>query len=130
MDKPTMTQQEILDVVVRGIRAQGGPSVTATPPRGYVSSHPDTPFCAYRGANGRKCAAGHLIADADYRPKFEGRAPSSLGPGVLPNDPLVSELQVAHDNCAESTASDAEFLACFEVEVRKLAASFGLSVPK
>lgn len=125
-----MTQQEILDTVVRGIRAQGGPSVAATPPRGFVSSRPGTPFCAYRGANGRKCAAGHLIADADYRPAFEGRAPDSLGPGVFPNDPLVSELQVAHDNCAESTASDADFLRDFEVEVRKLAASFGLTVPE
>lgn len=29
--------------------------------------------CAYRAADGKRCAVGHLIDDEDYRPGIEGR---------------------------------------------------------
>jgi hypothetical protein len=33
--------------------------------------------CAYRGENGMKCALGHCIPDEQYKPYFEGLAPTN-----------------------------------------------------
>jgi len=55
-----MTKQEMFDKAARGILDQGGPSAT------------DNGTCKYRCANGRKCAAGHIIPDALFTPEMEG----------------------------------------------------------
>lgn len=36
--------------------------------------------CAYRGANGMRCAVGILIADEYYTPAMEGGCPTALAP--------------------------------------------------
>ena len=59
-----MTLQEIFDTVVSNLIAQGGRSIHK---ERYEHKSP----CAYRGANGRKCAAGWLIPDELYRPDME-----------------------------------------------------------
>ncbi|AGR47830.1 hypothetical protein SmphiM12_198 [Sinorhizobium phage phiM12] len=60
-----MTRQEIFNTVWKGLESQGwNVSMTAE------SNHHTT--CAYRGANGRKCAAGWLIPDDEYEPSMEG----------------------------------------------------------
>ena len=52
------TKQEIFNTVVKGLRAQG------------CKSENDA-GCAYRGIEGRRCAAGFLIPDDKYSTKFE-----------------------------------------------------------
>jgi hypothetical protein len=56
--------QETFDEVVNGLRKQGGKS---------ISKSPHGEICAYRGAEGRKCAAGLLMKDEEYDPAFEGQ---------------------------------------------------------
>jgi hypothetical protein len=45
--------------------------------QGFIQSKQELPNgvdrCAYRGADGMKCAIGHLIDDEDYVPGFEGK---------------------------------------------------------
>ncbi len=58
-----MTPQEIFDKVVNHLRAQGAKSEMDHPVAGLM--------CAYRGIQGRMCAVGCLIPDADYLPTME-----------------------------------------------------------
>lgn len=58
-----MTAQEVFDKVMQGLAAQGFER----------SMNTLTNSCAYRGDEGRKCAAGLLIPDAEYAAEFEGR---------------------------------------------------------
>jgi hypothetical protein len=58
--------------------------------------------CAYRGRNGDKCAAGHLIPDEKYQPEYEGRAclNSPVGPLIASlghSVDLARALQCVHD---------------------------------
>lgn len=55
------TKQETFDTVVDHLRTQGQPSIRDGE-------------CAYRGALGRRCAAGVLISDEDYKPSMEGHS--------------------------------------------------------
>ena len=83
--------------------------------------------CMYRTADGRKCAAGMLIPDADYSPELEGIgvdcSPDSDNPiSVLlerdgHNLELVKQLQIIHDNTDP---------ACWLNEFRKCAATHGI----
>lgn len=57
-----MTDVELVNFVFDKLIAQGG-----------CSSNSLT-GCLYRGPDGRKCAAGHLIPDEDYRTEFEGKS--------------------------------------------------------
>ena len=57
-------------------------------------------ICMYRSSTGLKCAAGHLIADDEYRPEFEGRLWNYLVQdwGVTRKHfLLITELQSIHD---------------------------------
>lgn len=53
------TLQEIFDIVAKHLLTQGKKSVN------------HSGICYYRGKNGAKCAAGALIPDDQYDPKFE-----------------------------------------------------------
>ncbi len=55
-----MTDLELVNFVFDKLIEQGGCSVNADK------------NCVYRGLNGRKCAAGQLITDEEYKPQFEG----------------------------------------------------------
>lgn len=91
-----MTKQEIFDKVVAGLASQGFErSVDAESPH----------RCMYRGAEGRRCAAGWLIPDEQYRAGLE-KLPvvSAAVCGVLvglvgeENILFVQALQDVHDN--------------------------------
>lgn len=65
--KKAMTEQEIFDKVLFGIREQGSLC--------YETDEDGNGVCKYRlERDGKtlKCAAGHLIPDADYLPAMEG----------------------------------------------------------
>lgn len=92
-----MNQQEIFNKVASHLITQG---VQAT--RKRIDEYSS---CAYRGDNGTMCAAGCLIPDEEYNPRFEGaswdlvkdRIPS-LASLPLMHHELISSLQGVHDN--------------------------------
>jgi hypothetical protein len=65
-------------------------------------------FCAYRGENDRKCALGHYIPDAMYKPKMEKKNAEDLKKfGILPfttktSMTFVKDLQLCRDNNVEN----------------------------
>lgn len=61
----TALKNQIFLKVVRGLIGQK-----------LVRSVSATGDCTYRGINGCKCAAGHLIPDKDYNPNMEGNSVS------------------------------------------------------
>lgn len=96
-----MTRQEMADFVVEKLAGQN-----------FVqSARLDGLSCLYRGPNGIKCAAGHLIPDNIYKTDFEGEVVDTLvcnHPEVLPclecsddKKPgrTASSLQAIHDSC-------------------------------
>jgi hypothetical protein len=62
-----MTRQEMFTKVWLGLEAQGWKRSLRTSPASEAEGS-----CAYRGMNGAKCAAGHLIPDENYKPEMEG----------------------------------------------------------
>jgi hypothetical protein len=88
-----MNKQTIFDTVVKHMAAQ---KTRAMSRDGYA--------CAYRGANGTKCAVGCLISDNDYRPAMEGKSVTTLKvTGMLPDYlckelGLLEYLQFIHDD--------------------------------
>lgn len=129
-----MTPQQIFDKAVNGIRAQGGPSVTFSD----ASSS-----CRYR-INGRKCAAGHIITDTEYKDDMEGRIFRHVVQEykldhLMENLELISKLQAAHDRPFDMIRqgvgkdpiyprpSDEEFFAKFEASVEDIADYNGLT---
>ncbi len=84
---PQATAQEVFDQVARHLLSQGVKS------RNSYS-------CAYRGANGLKCAAGCLISDNEYHCDFEGFNWFDLVDNEdAPSDHhvLIEALQLVHD---------------------------------
>jgi len=117
----TIEKQATFDFVVGKIREQGCASVK-----------PDSNSCLYRGPNGTKCAAGHVIPDEKYDPCFEGcTVPVSLADWDSGNTKklyevlketghdlnLLRSLQRAHD----SISMEYNFLAGFEKNVQHVA---------
>lgn len=119
------SSQQIFDEVVTALRKQGRPSVN------------EAGGCLYRGPDGLKCAAGHLIPDDAYSPGMEGESvwqPEVLGAlrraGVAGdlNQHLVSRLQSAHDNAVGDALNGvATWLAAFETEAASIAADHRLT---
>lgn len=92
-----MTNQEMFNFVWDKLAEQGCASST-TDDFGIA--------CLYRGPNGLKCAAGHLIPDEAYNEQDEYACVGDVQYFIDHQDEydllLLSELQVAHDNAAES----------------------------
>ena len=95
-----MTKREVFDRVKTHLLAQGQKALL---PASYETT--EEPHCAYRGANGLKCAAGVLITDEHYHKDLETFATvhkdvrvALLASGV-PEDALklVDLLQSIHD---------------------------------
>lgn len=95
-----MTKQEIFNRVVEGLASQGFE-------RSMRSNDPED-ICMYRGLEGRKCAAGHLIRDEYYNEGLECRTSndsavqSALAKSGVPMEytmfgGLVWKLQKCHD---------------------------------
>jgi len=89
-----MTPQEIVNKVYFALKKQGKPSVDKNGE------------CLYRGPNGLKCAAGHLMSDKEYDSLMEGYDVNYSGglfhfPEVISeNAKLIKDLQDAHDMAA------------------------------
>ena len=85
-----MTPQEAFDISTRGIISQGGPSMNGE-------------SCVYRARDGKKCAAGWLLPDSEYKPEMDGKKMTSraieffVKSGVLS---LIDSLQLAHDEAS------------------------------
>jgi len=88
MIKLPETLQEVFDIVSNHLLTQGKMSVGIDG------------FCAYRGENGMKCAAGVLIPDDQYKPAMEGiRWVYLVNRGLIENKfkHEIGELQNIHD---------------------------------
>jgi hypothetical protein len=96
-----VTEQEIFDVVYLGLADQGfRPSISFNENvEGTKAS------CMYRGPDGLKCAAGHLIPDSAYTSDLEYTSASALMYFIDNFDEsalnLIDTLQLAHDGAAD-----------------------------
>lgn len=112
-----MNAQECFNLIVLQMMAQGEPSISKDK------------ACAYRGLEGRKCAAGHLLPDKDYDPTMEGRSFASLVESNLvslkfdhPSTvEMIQMMQKAHDNAGRKF-----FVQDFRTEARRVAEIFRL----
>jgi hypothetical protein len=86
-----VTLQEIFDRTVRHLYQQGGPAY-------YQPEIDRPPSCAYRGDNGRKCAAGIWIPDDHYSTALEGMLIDSTSNIVRLENPLRLALILKQDN--------------------------------
>ena len=67
-----MTPQELFDTVVGNLRKQGGKALLTEEQLQDLALHKGT--CAYRSKDGKKCAAGGLLTDEEYKPSMEGKS--------------------------------------------------------
>ena len=78
--------------------------------------------CLYRGPNGLKCAAGHLISDEEYNPSMEGRgARHTLS--SHPHMELISQMQIAHDI---ASANPSNFVREFKSRMDRIKEQFNI----
>lgn len=90
-----MTPQEIFDTVARALIEQGRPSILINNSKGID--------CVYRGLDGLKCAAGHLMPNRAYRKGMENTSVDDIAFfekrfGVDTEEMnLLKALQNAHD---------------------------------
>jgi hypothetical protein len=119
-----MTAQEQnqadFDFVMMSMIEQGRPSIR-TGPHG-------TPGCAYRGANGTKCAAGFFIPDELYSEEIEGKSlraesVSQLECFTEKSLSLLRAMQVAHDISSDYPDN---FMEQFRNRMRSIADYFEL----
>lgn len=118
-----MTHQEVFNKVYLAIIAQGEPSS-------------DGKNCLYRGPNGLKCAAGHLVPDDKYDPDWETfDVPYIVRKGKLDfgvPTAFVQSLQNAHDN-AECDGGKhfkgADFISRFTSRMKGIAKMYNLVMP-
>lgn len=131
-------KQRLFDRAVGGVIHQGGPSRT------------EQNGCAYRSKDGRRCAVGWILEDAHYTRDFDDystvvplcpteatdvrhlRLLNALNMSVgayLSVDALklLQELQMAHDQSAEMTDTDEEFLTLFTQRCKTIAQRYELS---
>ena len=91
----------------------------------------------YRGTNGAKCAAGHLISDERYDDSLEGQSVSrspvldaledSLGVKLSESDEnFIDEMQRAHDEHPDNP----DWLFGFKRMARNIGQKFSLTIPE
>lgn len=92
------TAQQVFDQVATHMLTQGWPSTDTPKKRGFHESAD----CLYRGKNDRKCAAGCLIADHEYREGMEGKTWTQLSAHFMhvphAHSEMIRELQKIHDD--------------------------------
>lgn len=121
---PKWTAQGIVDHVSAAIVEQGAPSQKASG------------MCMYRGPNGRKCAAGHLIPDELYHEGLESIGWRTMDEefykacGLQHHSSMIWELQRCHDVAASSEQSNDYFIELFQESVIKLCRKFHLNIPE
>jgi hypothetical protein len=108
--------QEIFNKVWTGLKAQKFERSTF---------RADQLICAYRGEEGRKCAAGHLIPDEEYRALWEGRRVRALdffARFSFEELDLIDALQRAHDQGFVP--------ATMRARLKEVARTFNLKIPE
>lgn len=109
-----MTRQEIFDKVWDGLKTQGFKQ----------SYNKISGTCHYRGPDGLKCAAGHLIPDNEYDPAIEFITLEDItwfqNNFTETEIKFIGKLQTCHD----AVNDDSEIESAF----RKLAAKQGLTI--
>lgn len=126
------SDQAVFDHVVTSLVKQGQPSMT-------LRKHGLGLVCAYRGQDGRKCAAGWCIADEEYSELMEGGrirsligADSGVKTGVkplghlFPHAALLDDLQRAHDDPAVDERMFGPWLQAFVTKARTIADKYKL----
>lgn len=117
-----MNEQEIFTKVWIGLESQGWQKSVD------VKNDPDSKdVCMYRGHNGLKCAAGHLIPDEKYNREMENKRI----PAILEDRPdlfgeplddssiyLLDWLQQTHDNFYEGSTNTKSMRERFEAIAR------------
>lgn len=122
-----ITNQEAFNKVVISLRKQGRKS-RVTLSNGFFHDR-----CVYRGPNGLKCGAGHLIPDELYKDEFDNEFEDSSIRNIvshygeekvfgdkIENINFIAQLQKIHDNYRVSI---------WEEEFARLAQEFNLTVP-
>ncbi len=100
------SSQQIFDTVVDHLRKQNSKSVMYNKDGSVElrwNGNVDNPICLYRSKDGKKCAAGVVITDEEYRPEMEGKNISAvISMFVLDHlkshEVLLKDLQDVHDN--------------------------------
>jgi hypothetical protein len=82
--------QVLFDYIVNALRKQGCRSLDI-----------GTEFCRYRGSNGTKCAAGHVITDDEYNPNIEGKLIQFL---------VVENGKIEYNRIIENTSKNIDIL--------------------
>ena len=101
--------QELYDFVVAAIVKQGRPSVG------------DNDRCLYRGPDGLKCAAGHVIPDSVYSEDMEGLDLANMAAfgrrlkSLVPHLKLLVSLQGNHDGAFYAKDFMGKFLATSKI---------------
>lgn len=96
--------------------------------------------CLYRGPDGAKCAAGHLIPDDVFKESWEGSGiyyligrdlEFDLGFTSAKTEQFISKLQEAHDRAAANHLRDNEdFHESIEHSLRNFAMTYSLTLPQ
>lgn len=110
-----MTPQEAFDKIVAHLRAQGAQSMAC------YGARTGGARCAYRGDDGRMCAAGVLIPDSEYNTDMEGECVREIPFfDTFPDSTVtvIAKLQATHDMWAPSG---------WESEFKFVAKAFGLT---
>jgi len=117
---PKATEQEVFDQVINHLRKQGGRS-TFDEDEFVDTGELEYKGCAYRGSEGRKCAAGCLIGDDEYSVELEGQNWEYLSlKDIVPRTKmsLITELQYLHDNVSQES---------WNTRARDIAEDYGLN---
>lgn len=119
--------QEVFDYVVFELAKQG------------IRSYNKAMFlCAYRGHDNAKCAAGHLLPDALYKPYFENKRWKALVENHAIKDylqtsnlskyeDLIIDLQLAHDEVGTWLTKE-NFIKAFSFVAAKYSLDINLSI--
>lgn len=121
-----MTNQEVFNKVVTGLRTQGKPSVI----RNIYSGN----RCVYRNPNGLKCAVGILIPDEQYTSCFDEKGISLSEiieevPALQGIDSsLLISLQRTHDAASDNHEVNG-FMEDLESGFQRVARMYNLTLP-
>jgi hypothetical protein len=120
----------MFDTVLTNLTTQGVASTGRTNPE-YDNS------CQYRGTDGRKCAAGWLIADEHYDSDMEGSNATTITvfealvksgvPKTQHAEQLISKMQDAHDRYMPGCDEEEHTLERFHEEMQHIAKTFRLT---
>ena len=118
------SEQEVFDYVIGHLSSQGKQSIRME----------EFEFCAYRGANGAKCAVGVLIPDEFYNDGMEGDCVDGLIEnfpreclitGIIKHKNILNSLQNMHDSLSTWQNQDS-----FSYEAQRIADLYNLTIPE